>query len=239
MICCTLKKHFFLIKNFQHLLGLQRGHKYYCKSCLNGFIRPQTLTNHTKLCGDFTPQRTAIPREKISKFKDLSKMFYHPFCVYADFECMTQKISHALPSSSHSYTEAVEQHFPISYSIIVINSDDEIIFHEFFCGLNAVEQFLKTLKQLSEKLISKMKNIVEIDPNLPSDYNPNTCHICNTHFMPNEIKTKDHSHWGDGQIRGLAHQHCNLNYRATYFMPVIIHNSKNYDAHLILERLPR
>lgn len=84
-----------------------------------------------------------------------------------------------------------------------------------------------------------MKNIVEIDPNLPSDYSPNTCHICNTDFMPNEIKTKDHSHWGDGRIRGLAHQHCNLNYRATYFMPVIIHNSKNYDAHLILKRLPR
>lgn len=140
------KKPFFLIKNFQRLLGSRRGHKYYCKSCLNRFIHPQTLTNHTKLCCNFTPQRTAIPREKILKFKDLSKMLYHPFCVYADFECMTQKISHALPSSSHSYTEAVEQHIPISYSIIVINSDDEIIFHEFFCGLNAVEQFLKTLK---------------------------------------------------------------------------------------------
>lgn len=141
------QNHFFLIKNFQRLVSSKNEQKYYCRRCLNGFRRLETLVNHEKLCSDFTPQRTAIPSEKIVKFKNFSKMLFHPYCVYADFECMTQKISTVLPSTSQSYTIPVEQHIPISYSILAINVNDEIIFHEFFTGLNAVDQFLETLKK--------------------------------------------------------------------------------------------
>lgn len=50
---------------------------------------------------------------------------------------------------------------------------------------------------------------------------------------------RDHCHYGTGSIRGLAHQSCNLNYRSTYFIPIIIHNFQNYDSHLILKYLPQ
>ena len=50
------------------------------------------------------------------------------------------------------------------------------------------------------------------------------------------IKCKDHSHL-TGKYRGPAHQHCNLLYRInpkTIKIPVVFHNGKNYDYHLIL-----
>ncbi|GIY06965.1 c2H2-type domain-containing protein [Caerostris extrusa] len=67
-------------------------------------------------------------------------------------------------------------------------------------------------------------------------YDPHLCHICTKRFLPGEIRVRDHNHWGSGRINGLAHQACNLNYRATYFIPVVIHNSRNYDNRLILKR---
>lgn len=59
-------------------------------------------------------------------------------------------------------------------------------------------------------------------------------------FEPWEIKVRDHCHFSlDGHIRGMVHQWCNLNIRSTYFLPVIIHNARNYDNHLIIKEIPK
>ncbi|GIY85284.1 c2H2-type domain-containing protein [Caerostris extrusa] len=75
-------------------------------------------------------------------------------------------------------------------------------------------------------------------PRSNDSYDPHLCHICTKRFLPGEIRVRDHNHWGSGRINGLAHQACNLNYRATYFIPVVIHNSRNYDNHLLLKSIP-
>lgn len=62
------------------------------------------------------------------------------------------------------------------------------------------------------------------------------CHICEKRFKKGEIKVHDHDH-SFGNFRGWAHQNCNLNYKNSYFLPLIIHNLSGYDSHIILKNI--
>ena len=60
------------------------------------------------------------------------------------------------------------------------------------------------------------------------------CHICGEHLE--EDKVRDHCHVS-GKYRGAAHDECNLKYRIPRFIPVVFHNLKGYDSHLIMQHL--
>src|SRR5436190_7373465 len=64
--------------------------------------------------------------------------------------------------------------------------------------------------------------------------NATICHICKGPL--DEKKVKDHDH-STGKFRGAAHNSCNLNYQVSNKIPVIFHNLKNYDGHLIVQEL--
>ena len=49
-------------------------------------------------------------------------------------------------------------------------------------------------------------------------------------------KVRDHCHVS-GKYRGAAHDKCNLNFHHRHRVPVIIHNLKGYDSHLIIKLL--
>ena len=234
------KNHYFLIKSFKRLLSSKTNCRFFCKLCMNGFKRESSLAVHKSLCNKKKPQKTSIPKETIVKFKKLSQMVYHPFTVFADFECILQKISGPMPSLSSTFTGAVENHLPISYAIIVTDASDHAIFHEYYCGKDAVAHFLDTLKKLVRKLITEMKKIIPMGYISKEKLNSDACHICGKKFLSTDVRVRDHNHYisSPNNFRGMSHVACNLNYRATYFIPVIIHNFRNYDSHLILKNMP-
>lgn len=231
------EKHFFFITNFGRFLNSKPGLYHFCRNCLNGFQRKATLESHRQICEKQNPQKLSLPSNLTLKFNALNKMLYHPYAAYADFECVCSKIPTVLPNTSKSFSCAFEKHTAVSYTLIVLDINDNIVFHEFYLGVDAVTKFLNTLKFVYSKVMEKMKTIIPMNTNLSAIYNENICHICGKEFIPGEIKTRDHCHYS-GHIRGLAHQSCNINMRATYFLPVIIHNAKNYDNHLILKHIP-
>jgi hypothetical protein len=54
-------------------------------------------------------------------------------------------------------------------------------------------------------------------------------------------KVRDHDHL-TGKFRGAAHNFCNLRYRKQFKIPVLFHNLRNYDGHLIvtaMEKFPK
>ena len=54
--------------------------------------------------------------------------------------------------------------------------------------------------------------------------------------LPSRRKVRDHCHF-TGAFRGCAHDDCNLGFSKRYFkIPVFLHNLKNYDAHLIINK---
>ena len=50
----------------------------------------------------------------------------------------------------------------------------------------------------------------------------------------NKRKVKDHCHY-TGKFRGTVHSKCNLNYKVTKDIPIIIHNA-GYDTHFIINQ---
>ena len=54
----------------------------------------------------------------------------------------------------------------------------------------------------------------------------------------NEEKVRDHCHV-TGKFRGAAHWNCNINFQLTKKVPVIFHNLRGYDSHLIFNELDK
>ena len=62
------------------------------------------------------------------------------------------------------------------------------------------------------------------------------CWICKKFINNDEEKVRDHCHI-TGKFRGAAHWNCNINFQLTKKVPVIFHNLRGYDSHLIFNEL--
>ena len=49
-------------------------------------------------------------------------------------------------------------------------------------------------------------------------------------------KVRDHDHIA-GKYRGAAHSNCNINLKLTKKVPIIFHNLRDYDGHLIMQEI--
>ena len=59
------------------------------------------------------------------------------------------------------------------------------------------------------------------------------CCICNNDYIDSDVKVRDHYHI-TGKYRGSVHRDCNINIKLNRKIPVVFHNLKNYDSHLIM-----
>ena len=59
------------------------------------------------------------------------------------------------------------------------------------------------------------------------------CCICNNDYIDSDVKVRDHYHI-TGKYRGSLHRDCNINIKLSRKIPVVFHNLKNYDSHLIM-----
>src|SRR6185437_12328366 len=65
--------------------------------------------------------------------------------------------------------------------------------------------------------------------------NDGDCFICQRPLQQDD-QVIDHDHF-TGAIRGLAHKSCNLQYQESKKIPVLFHNLKNYDSHLLMQKV--
>ena len=66
--------------------------------------------------------------------------------------------------------------------------------------------------------------------------NSSKCWICDNNYIDKDVKVRDHCHI-TGKYRGYAHRDCNINVKLNHKIPVIFHNSKNYNSHLVMQKL--
>ena len=66
----------------------------------------------------------------------------------------------------------------------------------------------------------------------------NSCWICKKLIDNDEEKVRDHCHV-TGKFRSSAHWNCNINFQLTKKIPVIFHNLRGYDSHLIFNELDK
>ena len=63
----------------------------------------------------------------------------------------------------------------------------------------------------------------------------NNCWICDKLFDVGDDKVRDHCHI----TGGAAHWSCNMNLKLTKKIPVIFHNLRGYDSHLIVREISK
>ena len=144
-----------------------------------------------------------------------------PYVVYADFECIVRKIATCEPDNKRSFTVKTEKHEPCGFSYLVVRSD----------GHQAAKN------KYAPYDMRKPKD--EIDPWIVN--NQETCLFCaDPLLVPNfkdSVRVHDHM---TGRYRGAAHNECNfklkLNHK-TAPIPVIFHNLKGYDGHLLMQAM--
>ena len=68
--------------------------------------------------------------------------------------------------------------------------------------------------------------------------NSTKCWICDNDYIDNDAKVRDHCHI-TGKYRVSLHRDGNINVKLNHKIPVIFHNLKNFDSHLIMQELSK
>ena len=105
-----------------------------------------------------------------------------------------------------------------------------------FRGENASYEFIEAILKEYEyckKVIKKHfnKNLIMSEEEEKIQLS-NICWICEKLIDDDDEKVRDHCHV-TAQFRGAAHWSCNINLQLTKKVPVIFHNLRGYDSHLI------
>lgn len=241
--------HYVYILNLDNLLGelnyikQKQGYgkqnpRYPCINCLNFFSTHESRRNHQVQCFKKKIQTIEFPEphERKLKFSRHDASHLAPLIGAFDFE---MKMDEGIGSTTHS--QNINNHKVVSYSLVIINHNNEIIFSSSQQDENNVlDLFLETLSQ-AESLIKQMMartqpmNLTkteEIEFN-----NQLLCHICNKPFKQNkDVKVRDHCHF-TGKFLGGAHQDCNLRRKNRYKVPIYAHNFSGYDSHFLFQAI--
>ena len=223
MITDREKWHYLAVKSLSALLRGIAGNNhgdFYCLNCFRPYTTENKLKKHKNACEnhDYIPEE----ENKILNYNHGEKSMRAPFVIYADLECLLEKMSHCHNNPEKSSTK---------------NKLD------YYRGKNCMEEFCKDLKEHATKIISNEKK--EMIPLTREEekisHRQKKCYICKKRFSTednnkNHHKVKDHCHYA-GKYRGAAHDICILRYKMPKEIPVVFHNGSAYDYHFIIKEL--
>ena len=145
--------HYSWVKKLTALLYDQNRHnesKHFCERCLHGYKRKDLLERHKRECKGLlkSPTRTDMLKEGENKmlFTNFHKQMKVLYVVYADFECVLEKIDGCEPAPDASFTVKTEKHVPCGFSYIVVRSDGKLFGPSTQRGRDAVYTFLRWLQ---------------------------------------------------------------------------------------------
>ena len=92
---------------------------------------------------------------KILKFNQYQKYDKAPFIIYADFECIIEKIDGCKNNSENSSTTRVSEHILSGFSMSTISSFRSIENkHGVYKGKNCMKKFCEFLREHAMKIIN-------------------------------------------------------------------------------------
>ena len=246
------KLHYTWIKDLNRLLYDQSKHrerKYFCERCLHGYTREDLLEAHKPDCRGIgqTAVRVEMPEagknDKLT-FQNHHKQFPAPFVIYADFEALTTKIEGPELDPSVSNTQRTQLHETCSYCYVVVRCDGKTETPVEYRGPDTSEHFLRAI-QAEEREIKKVlanpEDMLMTPEDILNHSRAGVCHICEKPFACAGDSVRDHCHI-TGKYRGAAHNACNLKLRLnpkTTVIPVVFHNLRGYDSHLLMQAISR
>ena len=178
---------------------------------------------------------------KTLKYNECEKSMKSPFIIYADLECLLEKMNTCHNNPEKSSTTKVNKHTPSGYSLFrQCSFDTSKNKFDYYRGTNCMKNFCLTLREHATKIINYEKK--EMIPLTKKKHNKQkVCYICKKGFSTDDSnkkyhKVRDHCHY-IGKYRGAAHDICNLRYKIPKEIPVLFYNGSTYDYHFIIKEL--
>ena len=238
--------HYLVVKSLSGLLtGITSNHKdFYCLNCFHSYRTKNKLEAHEKICGNCDYCRVEMPAkdDNAIKYNQGEKSIKLPFVVYADLECLLEKMSTCYNNPEESSTTKINKHTPSGYSIFTHCSFDKSKNKlSYYRGENCMTKFCKDLRENATKIINyEKKDMIPLTKKEEQNYNnQKVCYICKKEFDKSDKKhhkVRDHCHY-TGKYRGAAHNICNLRYKIPKEIPIVFHNGSTYDYHFIIKEL--
>lgn len=222
---------------------------FYCRRCLYGFTKQNLLDAHRPYCNQFDFQKLNYPEKgnDVVEFKNFQNQIRISFCIYADFECINKKPT---SQSSNSTSTHLVEFEACGYSYQVVCTNDKYTKPPVvYRGTDATDKFLEDLFKEGFYITDILNDIEPLIMSEEAERKFRTaknCYICNRIFNDKLIKVRDHDHVGvRGDVnssqytnyRGASCQRCNLNLQNPSFIPVIMHNCRGFDSHLIMSTI--
>ena len=239
--------HYLLVKSLPRLLkGITSSHNedFYCLNCFCAYTTKNKLEEHKKICENNKYCHVEIPIEdnKIIKYNQGEKYINSPFIIYADLECLLEKMSTCYNKPKESSTIEINKHTPSGYSLFThcsfYKTKDKL---DYYRGRDCMKKFCKDLRKHATKIINyEKKKMIPLKIKEEIHHNKQKiCYICEKEFDTNDkkhYKVKDHCHY-TGKYRGAAHNICNLRYKIPKEIPIVFHNGSTYDYRFIIKEL--
>ena len=231
------KSHYVYIKDFDRFMfhkTKNKNKKWFCRSCLQCFSSESVLIKHKENCLSINSKQSVKLEKRTTEFENHFKQIPVPFKIYADFECNLGSVE----SYEGSYSKKYQHHVPYSFAYKLVWVDDKFTKPiVVFRGEDAAYEFIKAIVkeyQYCKKVMNKHfnKNLIMTEEEEKQFQSSNTCWICKKLTENDDEKVRDHCHI-TGEFRGAAHWSCNTNRELTKKVPVIFHNLRGYDFHLI------
>ena len=218
-----------------------KAKKYFCKSCLQCFSSEKVLIKHGEDCLMINGGQNIKLEKGFIEFKNFNRQILVPFKIYADFECLLKGCDVGINHDCFSYTSKYQDHVPCSFAYKIVCVDNKFSKdYVLYRGKNAVLKFVKCVfkeydycKGVLKKWFNK-KLIMTAEENELFERS-NICWICGK-LIELDDKVREHCHI-TGKYGGCAHWPCSINLKICKKVPVIFHNLRGYDSHLIFKKL--
>lgn len=242
-----IRMHYCWIKSLSRLVSSQMSKhahkKYICDRCLNFFTEEAILCKHMTHCTSEYHIEMPCEDEKWINFQNHEYQLRAPFVIYADTEAFLKPLSQSESVfNKECCTKAYQEHnmYSVGYYFKCEFDDSKSYYRSSGIRHDCINWFVKELQDIAfnaARMLSYNKPMImtQEDKRKCQDKNA-VCFICDQHFEIEETPVRDHCHF-TGKFRGVVHSECNLKYRESRTIPVVMHNLSGYDAHLFIKEL--
>lgn len=242
--------HYCLISDLNRFLSRTNKHKsqlYFCPYCLHGFHKDTLLQEHKRYCSRHGAQRADLPvpgKTDHLEFTDYEKTLRTPFVIYADFETINIKLQTCQPNPCKSATTSTTKLDVCGFGYKVVCEDERytkpsVIYRGEDAGKRLIECLLQEQEHI-QQILSNIEPMHITEEHNDLIKNAMQCCICKKRFtIYDKIYSRivrHHNHF-TGEIIGPACNVCNLNCQQATFIPVIFHNLKNFDSHILCKHI--
>ena len=163
MISDGKKCHYLTVKRLPALprgVTSNRNGDFYCLNCFHSYSTKEKLKKHERVCNGHDYCYVEMPNEesKVLKCNYGEKSWKVSAIIYADLECLLEKMHSCQNNPEKSHTEKKTKHTPSGYSLFTncsFNSAENKL--DNYRGKDCVERFCKDLKYHAMKIIGYEK----------------------------------------------------------------------------------